>query len=274
MTRTQRLRTRWWSASGALAAAALASVAITAPAGASAPPRSESAGPVGARIVGGEAASTAQYPWAVYLTDSAGNQFCGGTIVGDTKVVTAAHCVTGSAPSRITVVAGRDDKTTEEGTEAAVRDVWVHPRFQSASTGADVAVLTVDQSLNRRTLPLASARDEALYEPGTATTVLGWGTTEEGGSPSRTLRQTHPPISGDQDCSRAYGGQYDPAAMVCAGLPEGGEDSCQGDSGGPLVANGRLIGIVSWGNGCARPGTPGVYTRVSTYHDEVRAQLG
>lgn len=272
MTHTLRRRTRWWSVSGAFTAAALASAAIAAPAGATAPDPAPDA-PT-AKIVGGEPASTAQYPWVVYLTDPGGNQFCGGTIVGADKVVTAAHCVTGGAPPRITVVAGRDDKNTDDGVEADVRDVWVHPRFQSASTGSDIAVLTLDQALPRTPLPLASPQDTALYAPGTPTTVLGWGTTEEGGGPSRTLFQAHPPITSDQDCSRAYGGQYNPDAMVCAGLPEGGEDSCQGDSGGPLVADGRLIGIVSWGNGCARPGTPGVYTRVSTYHDEVQAQLG
>ncbi|MCX2733803.1 serine protease [Saccharopolyspora sp. NFXS83] len=274
MTHTLRRRTRWWSVSGALTAAALAAVAITAPAGADATASEPTSGAPTTKIVGGEPASTAEYPWVVYLTDPGGNQFCGGTIVGADKVVTAAHCVTGGAPPRITVVAGRDDKSTDDGVEADVRDVWVHPQFQNASTGSDIAVLTVDRALPQTPLPLASQQDTALYAPGAATTVLGWGTTEEGGGPSRTLLQAHPPITSDQDCSRAYGGQYNPDAMVCAGLPEGGEDSCQGDSGGPLVANGRLIGIVSWGNGCARPGTPGVYTRVSTYHDEVQAQLG
>lgn len=272
MTHTLRRRTRWWSVSGALTAAALASVAITAPAGADTTAPEPTSGAPSTKIVGGEPASTAEYPWVVYLTDPGGNQFCGGTLAAADKVVTAAHCVAGSAP-RITVVAGRDDKSSNDGTEADVRDVWVHPGFQNASTGSDIAVLTLDRELTQSPLPLATQQDAGLYEPGKATTVLGWGTTTEGGSPSRTLRQAHPPISSDQDCSNAYGGQYDPAAMVCAGLPEGGEDSCQGDSGGPLVADGRLIGIVSWGNGCARPGTPGVYTRVSTYHDEVQAQL-
>ncbi|MCA1187468.1 MULTISPECIES: trypsin-like serine protease [unclassified Saccharopolyspora] len=273
MTRTRRTHTRWWSAGGTLAAAALATVAITTPAGAGTAADEPAAAPISTRIVGGEYASTSEYPWVVYLTDSAGNQFCGGTIAAANKVITAAHCVTGGAPPEITVVSGRDDKNSDEGTETAVRDVWVHPDFQNASSGADVAVLTLDRDVTATPLPIATAGDLPEYRPGGATTVLGWGTTTEGGSPSSTLRQAHPPITSDQDCSRAYGGQYDPRGQVCAGLPEGGEDSCQGDSGGPLVAGDKLIGIVSWGNGCARPGQPGVYTRLGAYHDEVQAQL-
>jgi secreted trypsin-like serine protease len=73
------------------------------------------------------------------------------------------------------------------------------------------------------------------------------------------------PITTDAACTAAYQGDYQPTAMFCAGVPEGGLDSCQGDSGGPFVVGGKLVGIVSWGIGCARPGLPGVYTRVATY---------
>ncbi len=151
--------------------------------------------------------------------------------------------------------------------------IWVHPRFQNANSGADVAVLTLDQALPHQPLAVAAKQDAPLYQPGKMSTVLGWGATAEGGQASQTLQKADVPLFSDQDCQKAYP-QYKADAMVCAGLPQGGMDSCQGDSGGPLVVENKLVGIVSTGNGCARPNAPGIYTRVSTYHDDVQAQLG
>jgi trypsin len=151
--------------------------------------------------------------------------------------------------------------------------VWTHPNYQSATGGSDIAVLTLDRDLQRPALPMATTADTAVYEPGQQAAVFGWGATSEGGEPSARLQRAVVPVTSDADCSAAYG-EYDPAAMVCAGYPEGGVDSCQGDSGGPLVADGKLIGIVSTGSGCARPGYPGIYTRVASYEPDVRAQLG
>lgn len=267
MGRTLR---RTWSLAGALVAAGLSAAALTTPATAGV---TGSEGRMPPRIVGGEPASINEYPWVVYLTDTGGNLFCGGAVGAPDKIVVAAHCVQSRMPGAIRVVAGRESRTTTEGTEAMVTDLWVHPRFQGSSTGNDIAVLTLDQQLLQPALPLASGQDGALYQPGTPTTVLGWGATSEGGAASDVLRKAHPPLISDEDCSRDYGNSFDARSMVCAGLPEGGVDSCQGDSGGPLVAGDKLVGLVSWGNGCARPGNPGVYTRVATYHDEVRAQL-
>lgn len=265
----QTLR-RTWSLTGVLAVTALSSALMTTPATAA---ETDTPGPTTPRIVGGEPASIAQYPYVAYLADSQGFQFCGATIAKADKIVTAAHCVKDQPPGGIQVVAGREDKTSNAGTVAKVTDIWVHPEFKSAEMGSDVAVLTLDQELPQPPLELASHEDSALYQPGTATTVLGWGATSEGGEDSATLRQAHPPVVSDEECAAAYPGQFSPESMVCAGVPEGGVDSCQGDSGGPLVAGDKLIGIVSWGTGCARPHMPGVYTRVSTYYEDIQDQL-
>jgi secreted trypsin-like serine protease len=81
------------------------------------------------------------------------------------------------------------------------------------------------------------------------------------------------PITSDDACRAAYPGDVDTAFYVCAGYPDGGIDTCQGDSGGPLVVDGRLAGIVHGGEGCARPGKPGVYVRMTEFTDEVAGQL-
>ncbi|GGM39001.1 serine protease [Longimycelium tulufanense] len=224
-------------------------------------------------VVGGEDTTTQKHPWVVALTTPSGFQFCGGTLVAPNKVVTAAHCTDGDHPSQVRVVAGRTDLRTSQGTVAGVRSIWVHPDYRRVTAGNDVSVLTLDRSLHHRTLPLASATDAGLYAPGSPATILGWGRTSEGGSASPVLKQATVPVVSDSDCFRAYGGRYSQDAMVCAGYQRGGVDTCQGDSGGPMVVGDKLIGVTSWGDGCARAGKPGVYARVASYHDVLTRQI-
>jgi secreted trypsin-like serine protease len=227
-------------------------------------------------VVGGTNASTADYPYIVALVNNDDLQFCGGTLVAPNKVVTAAHCTNGERPADVRVVAGRTKLSGNEGTVAKVTKIWVHPKFSDVTSGYDVSVLTLDRKLNYRTLPLASSADGGLYRPGTQSTILGWGLTTDGGDTSDILKRATVPLTTDAYCAKAYPkpNGYDSTAMVCAGFPKGGVDTCQGDSGGPLVAGGKLIGITSWGEGCAEAGHPGVYTRVRTYDNDIRAQLG
>ncbi|WP_017974071.1 S1 family peptidase [Actinopolyspora halophila] len=268
------MRQRVWRNRSATLLIVAALWVLLVPAGAVAsesPPAASSS--AAAPVVGGEPADVADHPWAVYLVDTAGKQFCGGTIAAPDKVVTAGHCVSDQQPDRIRVVAGRTDKNTQAGTVTGVSGIWVHPEYADPYRGADVAVLTLRESLSRASLPLAGDQDDALYSPGTKATVLGWGATSEGGGPSDILRKATVPVVADSECGETYGSNFVAGAMVCAGYAEGGVDGCQGDSGGPLVAGGKLIGVVSWGIGCARPGKPGVYTEVASYAGRIRAQL-
>ncbi|MEV8440888.1 serine protease [Actinosynnema sp. NPDC051121] len=223
-------------------------------------------------IVGGSRVSTSTYPWVVYLATSTGSQFCGGTLVKANKVVTAAHCVSGRTASSTRVVHGRDDKQSTAGTVATVSSIWVHPSYRTASSGYDVAVLTLGTSISSTYLPLATPSDTALYAEGTSARIYGWGTTSSGGSASRYLLGATVPVTSDATCRTAYS-NYSSTAMVCAGYPNGGTDTCQGDSGGPLVAGGKLIGATSFGRGCALAGYPGVYSRIATYYSVITAQL-
>lgn len=230
------------------------------------------------RVLGGAPSTTAEAPWAVALTDDRGQQFCGGTLVRPGKVVTAAHCTIDESSgadrpaAEIEVIAGRDDLRGTRGNRAEVAEVWQHPSFRDVEQGDDVAVLTLRDPLPQEQLELVDAADTGSYEPGTPGRIYGWGRTAESGSASDTLRSAEVPVAGDAECHDAYPG-YDPERMFCAGLPEGGVDSCAGDSGGPYVVNGRLAGVVSYGTGCGRPDTPGVYTRLANYVPEIEAQL-
>jgi secreted trypsin-like serine protease len=109
---------------------------------------------------------------------------------------------------------------------------------------------------------------------------MGWGATSENGGQQRYLRSASVPFVPDSACRRAYGSQFVASDMICAGnLRDGGVDTCQGDSGGPMVnrdsAGGWVeVGIVSFGNGCARAGYPGVYTQVSRFTKAITAAVG
>jgi len=221
------------------------------------------------QVIGGERASIEANPWAVYLTDDRGAQFCGGTIVAPMKVLTAAHCALGRSPSELRVVAGREDKLDRDsGVSVAVTDIWIHKQYISADEGEDVAVLTLKKAVPYAPLPIAELSDRALYEPGTELRALGWGRTSENGKTSRYLLQAALPVLPDTYCAESYP-QFVRTDMFCAGYEGGKIDTCQGDSGGPIVAGGKLVGVTSWGEGCARKGKPGVYVRIAKYAKEL-----
>jgi secreted trypsin-like serine protease len=106
-------------------------------------------------------------------------------------------------------------------------------------------------------------------------TVMGYGAETEGGLGSDTLREVQVQYMPQSECEKAYGGSLlAEEVQLCAGVNGGGKDSCQGDSGGPIVAGtNTLVGVVSWGYGCARPEFPGVYSRVSGAVDWIRQKI-
>ncbi|WP_030260789.1 S1 family serine peptidase [Streptomyces violens] len=242
-------------------------------------------------IVGGRQVQSSSSPWVVALAsrERFGNersgQFCGGVLVGPSTVLTAAHCmgkdVLGASPAEVKdlrVIVGRTDLRGRAGREMATSKVWINPEYDATTNAGDFAILKLrGMTPSSYVLPMAGLGDRA-YQPGTGASVYGWGDTTGNGTYSSVLRAARVQVMQDSACKRAYpksvDGTYDGGSMLCAGTRQGGHDACQGDSGGPLVANGRLVGLVSWGTGCGEPGKPGVYTRVSAAEQAVMAQGG
>ena len=202
------------------------------------------------RIVGGTGAPEGKYPFAVALTTSTRFQYCGGTLLSPRHVLTAAHCQVGVGD--LALVGSVD---LNKSRSARIIESRIHRSYDTETMDNDVAIAVLGEDAAS-----SSFVTLATISPGTATTI-GWGATREGGPSTSFLQQVDVPVWSSTDCRRVYPSLTD--RQVCAGRVLGGADSCQGDSGGALlVADGagwRQLGVVSYGVGCARPATPGVY---------------
>ena len=209
--------------------------------------------------------------WQVALVDgndSSRFQFCGGTLIAPNWVLTAAHCVDNGLvqkdPKRLDVIAGTLTYKTG-GVRTDVDKVIVHPKW-----GATGVELDFDATLLRLKTPITAVAPIKVIAPDGALTdglnlmVSGWGAISEGGPVSDKLLFVRVPVVSNAECNKpeSYDGRVTDQ-MFCAGFRTGGLNSCQGDSGGPVVREStkEVVGIVSWGFGCARELLYGVYTR-------------
>lgn len=232
------------------------------------------------KIVNGVDAADGAYPWQVSLTvswiaDPGRAHFCGGSIYNERWIVTAAHCLVRLRPEDVVVASGTNRLQQGVHRTNAVRLV-VHKNYVAQTNDNDVALIELFEPLpiGPKTKPVAlldAAQEGQILTSGHSLMVTGWGATTEGGVVVRQLQQVTVPFVTREICNDplSYNGRVT-ANMICAGKAEGGVDSCQGDSGGPLVddptaATPKLAGVVSWGDGCARPGKYGIYTRVANY---------
>ena len=236
------------------------------------------------RVVNGTPVSNAEvYPWMVYV--QSGNYLCGGTLISEDTVLTAAHCVDGVSASSIFVTVGEYDLTIDtDGEERDITQVYVHNDYDDSTFQNDIALLRLKQNVETDNLArLTLTQTETVIENESNTKVIGWGTTEAYAPTdydsveheiSNTLLEATVPLRTDAVCTTSYedhATKYDSSTMLCAGFDEGGTDACHGDSGGPLLYNDngdwKQVGIVSWGYGCANANSPGVYTRLAVYDD-------
>ena len=229
-----------------------------------------------AQIIGGQPAEEGQYPALVGL-GSAGEgspydrQFCGGSVIAEDIVLTAAHCVEESAgdPESLVIFSGSVDLESADIVETSVAAVHVAEDYNDPIAMAnDWALLKLDEPLDVE--PIAVGTEPEEFD---VLETAGWGDT---GEEFPTVAQwVEVPFVNDADCEAAYPDEVDAASMLCAGdLENGGVDSCQGDSGGPIMATDEdgtktLVGIVSWGYGCAVAGQPGVYGETADFNDAI-----
>jgi len=219
------------------------------------------------RIVGGDDAREGEFKFMVIWDAS-----CGGSLIHDELVLTAAHCGFLTGGVRI----GSLFMNRGGVSRSVVRKVG-HPGYNDATTANDYMILKLNEPVDISVYQPIKLNDNANVPPtNEMLTVIGFGATSEGGSGSNKLQKVAVPTNSNQQCQSQYSG-IDERIHLCAGFQQGGKDSCQGDSGGPIfrTQGGKRVqvGVVSFGEGCARPNNSGVYARVSGAYDWIQSQI-
>lgn len=247
------------------------------------------------RIVGGKVAEVGAWPWmaAIYLkTDDKGKIGCGGALVSNRHIITAAHCVSVGVKARMlparlfSVRLGDHDLSSEDDhtlpIDVDVSAVHRHPQYERRTYANDIAVLVLKKAVeyNQFVQPVCLPYGELSTKEidGFHGFIVGWGAAQFNGAGTSVLREAQVPIWQEDECRTAYERLLPIGkTQLCAGDVNGKKDACQGDSGGPLVLphEGRfyIVGIVSSGKDCGTPGFPGIYTRLTSYLDWLKTVL-
>lgn len=234
-------------------------------------------------IVGGRDARPGSWPWQAQMFVF-NSHYCGGTLVNNEWVVTAAHCVENPSPSRYGLALGSFAKSTTDETQKNVKveKIISHPRYDSRTIDYDIALMKLSEKVEFNDYISPACLADFNFPHDTMCYTTGWGSVAGTGH-STILKQAQVPIVGNTQCNAAdyYGGQITDR-MICAGYEKGGHDACQGDSGGPLVcsqgtgndATWYLFGATSWGYGCAGAKKPGVYSSVPSMYQWLIDTMG
>ncbi|XP_011631526.1 chymotrypsin-2-like [Pogonomyrmex barbatus] len=230
------------------------------------------------RIVGGRLAESGELPFQVSLQNiKTKHHFCGGVILNQRYVLTAAHCVTGKDVKNISVNVGTTDllKPYVYGTYL-IASAYVHEQYNRSNSWInDIALLKLEKLflLSPLVWPIALPKQDQIVTPGSLATVSGFGRLEYEGRRTTRLHVVNITIANHEYCKHKYWVRSSKKihnTQICAYDPVIEKGSCKGDSGGPLTVNGQLIGLVSWSHRCANKEFPSVYTRVPSYVTWIR----
>ncbi|KAJ7990144.1 hypothetical protein DPEC_G00297280 [Dallia pectoralis] len=238
------------------------------------------------RIVGGLNADEGEFPWQVSLHIKNFGHVCGGSIISQRWLVTAAHCVQDDAKTKYSqpgvweVYLGLHVQK-QIGVHVQKRNlvqVIPHMYYNSFTYDNDIALMQLDSpvTFSDYIRPICLPAPTHIFPMGNSVWITGWGATREGGSGASVLQKAQVRIINSTVCDTLMPGQIT-SRMMCAGVLTGGVDACQGDSGGPLSSPGTrmfLAGVVSWGDGCARRNKPGIYSRVTKFRGWITEKTG
>ncbi|XP_062977531.1 transmembrane protease serine 12-like [Elgaria multicarinata webbii] len=243
----------------------------------------------GTRIVGGHDALVGAWPWQVslqvYRFGVGYHHVCGGALINNNTVLTAAHCIKKwTDPALWRVVTGLHHIFLHQSHTIAilVRAILIHSDFQKDTYENDIAMFKLADYIifNDYIQPICLFNAPRFLIDNSACYITGWGSAEEHGRGNYILQEAKVNVIPLYTCNRFdwYAGSV-AWNMICAGSESGHVDSCQGDSGGPLSCSFSndskyyLIGITSFGIGCGRPKFPGIYVRVGKYRSWVDSNV-
>uniref|UniRef100_A0A8C1VEQ9 Transmembrane serine protease 3b n=1 Tax=Cyprinus carpio TaxID=7962 RepID=A0A8C1VEQ9_CYPCA len=229
---------------------------------------------VRSRIVGGNLSRSGLVPWQVSLHYQ-NQHLCGGSVISERWILTAAHCVYGFAqPVLWAVYAGIINQPLGVTEALSVEKIIYHANYRPGGLSYNIALikLKLPLSFNDQVVPICLPSYGESFEDGQKCLISGWGATEDGGEASVSLHIAQVPLLPSRDCRRLGLTSWN----ICAGFSEGGAGTCQGDSGGPLACQGSgwtLVGAASWAESCGQKNKPGIYTSISEALTWIQQQM-